>query len=949
VVVKSGTTLTIEENVQIRFDLDSGLFVEGALFVTGSNSLQVLFTSNESNPTYGDWLGVQINKSGVVHMEDCMIEFAVVGVHAMESIGSTFHHCRFERNVYGLRFESSANNSIVDSQMAWGQVGIVAYDMSNSTFVNVTTYSNDRGMELVNCHNNSITNLSSAKNLLDGVYLASSWNNTIIGGVLSTNRRFGLFLDKAGGYPQSENNTIKGLNISGNIGGIHIQDSSLNVFLENNITNNIDGIFVVAPSSGNIIADNSILGNLKHAILAPSGNTAEFNYFGTTNVNQLAKIIGGGIVAQSPLGSRESGVEMIVGDVVWTGKTMTKEALLVEGNLTLDRVQIEFSSESGSNFIQVGGSLTVLNSTLHSTDGNFSILFLNGSHGYVDGSVFVNQTGFGIHTEEGMMITNSTMRGGRIGILTHKSSNGQIDSLAVSNSMIGMTFSETHNYSVNNSVIQSNQGTGISLYLTSNVTITHSNISTNGLRGIYLSLSHYNVIVKNNISFNDESGVFLSNSHDNLIFSNNLVSNILQAFDNSNLSAFDNGYPAGGNFWSNHGGSDSYGGPNQDLPGGDGILDSPYSIPTSSWDRYPLATPYIEAGNRSWPDIAPPARITDLTVSSTNAFSAMLQWTAPGDDGNTGPASAYDVRYSTGDINDNTWENAVRVHSDSPPELPGTRESLVVSGLLEAQKYYFAISTSDEVPNWSDLSNVASGHTTDASPPSIEDVSIAPDPQEVFGFVNITARIVDNVEVTIHVVNISYPSLHSLNITMNGMEGDSYYLNGSYDELGAYQLVVWACDNSSNCNSLNETFEMVDSSPPIAIAGGDMEIRVGEQVLLDASNSTDNYGIMNYTWSIRINEGEIQLHGQVLYYSFDEEGEFNVTLLVTDVAGNQARDWLLVKVTNGVPGIPPFLWWIVLIVASVLVSVIILVIVKRRRGRKASEEDSNGDSPPNSA
>jgi hypothetical protein len=47
------------------------------------------------------------------------------------------------------------------------------------------------------------------------------------------------------------------------------------------------------------------------------------------------------------------------------------------------------------------------------------------------------------------------------------------------------------------------------------------------------------------------------------------------------------------------------------------------------------------------PDAIPPAAVTDLTADTPTSYSATLHWTATGDDGATGTAAAYDVRYST--------------------------------------------------------------------------------------------------------------------------------------------------------------------------------------------------------------------------------------------------------------------------------------------------------------
>jgi len=57
-------------------------------------------------------------------------------------------------------------------------------------------------------------------------------------------------------------------------------------------------------------------------------------------------------------------------------------------------------------------------------------------------------------------------------------------------------------------------------------------------------------------------------------------------------NVWDDGYPSGGNYWSDYTGVDVKGGPDQDLPGSDGIGDTPYVLDTNNRDRYPLTKPY---------------------------------------------------------------------------------------------------------------------------------------------------------------------------------------------------------------------------------------------------------------------------------------------------------------------------------------------------------------------
>jgi hypothetical protein len=111
------------------------------------------------------------------------------------------------------------------------------------------------------------------------------------------------------------------------------------------------------------------------------------------------------------------------------------------------------------------------------------------------------------------------------------------------------------------------------------------------------------------------------------------------------------------------------------------------------------------------PDVTPPSAIADLVVEDVAADMVSLIWTAPGDDGMVGVASAYDIRYSTSLITSSNWASATQVAGEPLPGATGTTESFAVGGLDPATTYYFAIKTADEVPNWSGLSNVVDAVT----------------------------------------------------------------------------------------------------------------------------------------------------------------------------------------------------------------------------------------------
>jgi hypothetical protein len=156
----------------------------------------------------------------------------------------------------------------------------------------------------------------------------------------------------------------------------------------------------------------------------------------------------------------------------------------------------------------------------------------------------------------------------------------------------------------------------------------------NNENGINLYESDLNTIIRNIAYLNNNYGIRItSTSNNNDIYHNNIINNTNQAIDyTNNGNQWDNGYPSGGNFWSDYMGNDTYSGPNQDLPGNDGIGDINYSIDSDSVDNYPLMSPtgpFIFLYN-GWNLISIPFIQSDTNLdsvfSSINGAYDAVQW-----------------------------------------------------------------------------------------------------------------------------------------------------------------------------------------------------------------------------------------------------------------------------------------------------------------------------------
>ncbi|MDD5688243.1 MAG: carbohydrate-binding protein [Elusimicrobia bacterium] len=129
-------------------------------------------------------------------------------------------------------------------------------------------------------------------------------------------------------------------------------------------------------------------------------------------------------------------------------------------------------------------------------------------------------------------------------------------------------------------------------------------------------------------------------------------------------------------------------------------------------------------------DIIPPVKITNLATSNPAPESITLTWTAPGDNGVTSKTKMweqykvrysttglvakyipYDIRYSLSPITDANWDSATKIQDTPAAQEVANEERFTVVGLSPSTKYYFAIKTADEVPNWSVVSNSPNGTT----------------------------------------------------------------------------------------------------------------------------------------------------------------------------------------------------------------------------------------------
>jgi hypothetical protein len=150
------------------------------------------------------------------------------------------------------------------------------------------------------------------------------------------------------------------------------------------------------------------------------------------------------------------------------------------------------------------------------------------------------------------------------------------------------------------------------------------------------------------------------------------------------------------------------------------------SYADKSYNQY--ASSYVRcvrSGQGGSSDTISPSTITNLSASTGAAPGSVdLSWTATGDDGNSGTADHYEIKYFSQNITSSNWAQATTYSQSWSPKSAGSAESYAVTGLTPGQTYYFALRAVDEAGNKGDISNSTSAKAGAEQPPSPDKLEI---------------------------------------------------------------------------------------------------------------------------------------------------------------------------------------------------------------------------------
>jgi nitrous oxidase accessory protein NosD len=347
--------------------------------------------------------------------------------------------------------------------------------------------------------------------------------------------------------------------------------------------------------------------------------------FNGANLTVLGRLEATGIVAERIVFTTNLTPPSVWGNVLVTsgGSALLRNATLEYGGLSalqsgeviLDRFSYTPPGASAALVIESANGFLLANSTIRANAG---VEVRDTSRALISDTII---TGPGLGPE-GLDVSNSpdaVTRGNRIRGFTHgirvSGMSPQIvgndvaeatyglfidasDALIVDNrvheSLVGILLNGAPRSIVRSNLVYDNAAAGLDVSGVQSAQVSGNAFVGNGHAypqigyGVRLDSSSWASVHDNTVQGN-RKGIWLDGGQGHRVHHNWILWNVEQAVDTSLGSWWDDWYPSGGNHWSDYVGNDVYRGPNQDIPGPDGIGDASRPIPPNvAADRYPF-------------------------------------------------------------------------------------------------------------------------------------------------------------------------------------------------------------------------------------------------------------------------------------------------------------------------------------------------------------------------
>jgi parallel beta-helix repeat protein len=252
-------------------------------------------------------------------------------------------------------------------------------------------------------------------------------------------------------------------------------------------------------------------------------------------------------------------------------------------------------------FLDASPNNTIVNSVAAKNAVSGFSLGDQGSHDVT----FQNVTAFG-NTSEGIVgysgtntihISDSTFHHNGRALVIGFSQDWTITNTSLYANNCGIYFDTASYVTVRNSDFHANiQGVRFTGFYSDDNLFEGNRFYDNTSAGLSFNNDAHNNIIRGNDFYNNGLGIEIKDlvnrqSSDNTFYQNIFLDNTVnaQAAATGYSNTWDNGYPAGGDYWDDYSGADAYNSVTQTVPNRDGIGDTPYVITASTnVDNYPM-------------------------------------------------------------------------------------------------------------------------------------------------------------------------------------------------------------------------------------------------------------------------------------------------------------------------------------------------------------------------
>jgi nitrous oxidase accessory protein NosD len=626
-ITPSGTVTNASAPISVSgntYTLTSGF--TGALLIERNGSI-INGAGKNLNALSGNGNTIEVFGAQSVTVENFNITNGTYAVYADAVSGLTLTGNTVQATYIAIEVDLSGNLTITNNVARGSQGALYLYYdaavvVSGNSFQGSTSYG---------IYPEFVQQLLAQNNNLSGSYdgfEAYSLTTATISSNTIQNSRYAVYVDQASDLVISLNN------VSGSEYGIYLE-----------YTNNIRGTYDEGSGGGSgyvgletYFSTNTVFSHLRFIGYIDEGVYLEYSTNGSVTSSTLSNddygfytyetsqvICTGNNLSLSYYGVYvEYGAHYLISNNSITS-TGSSGATAIE-SYEIAQISVQNNSAPGFAFgfyDEYSSQLTVRNNDLaHEHYDDYGIYLYEENSVWVLNNNVYNASGYGIYAEYvGSLVVsgNSVSYAGNEGIYVYESQFGEV---------VGNTVDHANNYSldieycvdftVSNNVADdtlASFGTALYLYYNTNVAAMNNTLSRTNysiyaegdvgdqITGNNASFAHEgiflgylaNVTVAGNEFWTDHWSFDLTDSANVLIYHNNFVGDagwIISGGVSANIR-WDNGYPSGGNFWSNWTSPDAQGGPGQNVPGADGIVDHPFVVNTTFSDHYPLAAPWV--------------------------------------------------------------------------------------------------------------------------------------------------------------------------------------------------------------------------------------------------------------------------------------------------------------------------------------------------------------------